>query len=401
MLRQALEYIARDCSVFATDKLDAIEKTKARALHLPVKFAYFHGGSAYHRVAVICPVDSNLKFEQTLVAGLLWANKVSNGQRTILYIVGNKFSPESSYIVKLFGPQIQIRLVYFNPKLTSPLLVATKESVSPRYRPPDLVDQRRWEDKFNPVERNWFITALSYFRRFMDKEIHIVFTENWVSIRFKGFEIARLTLKNGHLRITLTARSRREDMSVLGDREEIEGWINTTGSLNHDFVQAFEERLARLYDDHALFIRSCTEKQYLDYLLSVQNNRLGLVGNVCCQFDVGYKGETKLVIDLAGCDVSGSPVVAVVHPNKDLFGIIRCLQALVWGKQQYSFVKNICFFSAVNEDLQGWLICPQNHLHPDIELLRSLIYPQHRIHMQVIKDGWIETGILVTKEWTN
>ncbi len=395
----ALDAITGNSTIFASKQLARLDLTKTKALKLPAKLAYFHGGSTYHRVAVVCPLQKTVGHDQLLLAGLMWANKVSNGQKTVLYLVGKGFDSRFGHLVQMFGPQIEIRLVYFTPKLETPLVVAARETKlsAPRYTVPLPREQSFWERKLNPVEKGWFLSALNYFRTFRDREITVCILENWVSIKFRGQEIVRISKKESRLRIALITRYPREIPGCVGVREEREGWFNAQGELNAEFVRACEHRLEQLRTDHDLFARVCPEKQRLENVIRKNLPGFSLEERAYFQLDVGCKGETSLCVDLAGRTSDGTLVVGSIHPQRDLLGLVHCLEQLTWARTQFSEIRQAYFGGEFLAEAQAWLICPQNRMHPEVEVLRSLIEPQHRVKALALKDGWQENGACAFK----
>ncbi len=398
-IKAALNAITENINIFAAEQLSRLDHSRAKALRLPGKVAYFQGGSAYHRVAVVCPLEGELDHEQQLVAGLIWANKVSNGQKTVLYLVGTKFSSVVSHLIQFFGHQIEVRLAYYSPRLSTPFLIAGREAkaLPPRYLTSLPRDQGYWERTFNPVEKGWFVAALDYFRSLREKGMAIWFLDNWVSIRFRGLEIVRISKKESRLRIALITRCPREVAGSVGTREEKEGWINAQGLLNGEFIRAFEQRLTQLTGDKELFARVCQEKYHLEYLIRSKLNEWGLDDKVFCQLDVGYKGETELLVDMLCRNEYGNLVIISAHPQKDLFGFVHCLEQLVWSKLQFAEIKRIYFDNQFLAEPETWLVCPKNRIHPDIEILRSLLLPERKIKLLSINDDWSESGITCGK----
>jgi len=391
----ALKAIAGNAAIFATDKLELLEPSKLKTLKLPGKLAYFYGGAIYHRVAVVCPRTKGLSHEQQVLAGLLWANRVSNGQKTVLYLVGKSFSDQFIHLVQLFGPQIEVRLVYFSSKLAPPLVVASREGkVSlPRFSVPPPRDPSYWERFFNPVEKAWFKWAVEYFRNYRAEKLEICVLDNWVSIRFRGLEIVRIGKKESRLRIALTTRYPREIFGTVGNREEKEGWFNASGQLNSEFVEAFEQRLGILKADKDLFARVCPEKQRLEYAIRSALPQWGLDGPVYFQLDVSRRGETSLVIDVAGRTLEGNLVVVTAHTQKDFVGFLHALEQLIWAKTQLEVIRKTYFPNEVLTCPQTWLVGPRSRVAPELDILRCLLHPREQVKMIVINEDWAERGV--------
>ncbi len=395
----ALDAITGNSAVFASKQLARLDSTKTKTLKLPAKLAYFHGGSTYHRVAVVCPLQKELGHDLLLLAGLQWANKVANGQKTVLYLVEKGFDSRFRYLVQMFGPQIEVRLVYYTPKLETQLVVAARETKlpAPRYTVPLPLEQAFWERKFNPVEKGWFLSALNHFRSYQDREVTVCILDNWVSIKFRGQEIVRISKKENRLRIALITRYPREISGCLGAREEREGWFNAQGELNADFVSACEQRLEQLRTDQELFARVCPEKQRLENVIRKSISVFGLEERAYFQLEAGCKGETSLCVDLVGRTLEGTLLVGTIHPQRDLLGLVHCLEQLIWARTQFTGIKQAYFAGEFLAEPEAWLICPHSRLHPEVEVLRSLIEPQHRIKSLVLKDDWQENGACALK----
>lgn len=395
----ALNAIAGNPAIFAAENLSRLEPGKLKSLRLPAKLAYFHGASNYHRVAVVCPLVKGISHEQELIAGLLWANRVSNGQKTVLYLVGEGFAPQLNRLIQLFGPQIEVRLVYYSSRLSTPLLVMSRESrvAPPHYSVPLPREQEYWERKLNPVEKGWFQWALNYFGSYLGEELEVCVLENWVGVKYRGLELVRISKKESRLCIALTTRFPREVAGMVGAKEEKEGWFNAQGRLNSEFVQAFEQRLAQLRNDRELFARVCPEKQRLEYEIRVRLADWGLGRPVHHQLDVSYKSETSLQIDVAGRSQEGNLVVITVHPQKDLQGYIHSLEQLVWAKIQLPVISQTYFNGGFLAEPRTWLVCPQNRVHPDLEVLRCLMWPGDKVQLITVNDDWADAGVHKTK----
>ncbi len=390
----ALNAINASFDLFGADQLSRLEPSKVKTFKLSGKFAYFQGGTAYHRIAVVCPLGQKPSHLQELLAGLVWANRVSNGQKTLLYLVGEGFSPVLRHLAQLFGPRVEVRLAYYTPKLNNPFLITGKNGrvTQPEYGHPSPRGLVLWERKFNPVEKGWFKAAIAYFQGF--KEIEICCLDNWVSIKFKGLEVVRISKKQSRLRIALITRYPREILGSVGNREEKEGWFNTEGRLNSEFTSAFEQRIANLDQDHDLFARVCSDKQRLEYLISSSPGSLGLADPVFCQLEVGKKGLSTLEVHLLAKTVDGNLVTAVIHPQKDLTGFGQCLEQLIWSKMQFNQINRVYFVNDYLGDPEVWVICPQTKVHPDLEVIKSLLRPEERVKLVYINDNWSEKGII-------
>ncbi|HWJ02302.1 MAG TPA: hypothetical protein VNU93_01410 [Verrucomicrobiae bacterium] len=400
-LQAALDAIVQNYALFTADQLARLDSGKAKLLRLAAKIGYFQGSSAYYRIAVVCPLEEKVTEQQLLEAGLIWANKVSNGEKTVLYLVGKRFTPVINYLIHFFGPRIEVRLAYFTPKLRTTFMVAGKDvkSLAPRYSLPVPRTQDYWEKVFNPVEKGWFLAALEYFKGFCRQGIEVCFLDNWVSVKFQGLEIVRLSKKESRLKISLTTRYPREVSGL--PKEEKEGWINAQGLLNSEFTAAFEARLSALREDRGLFSRLCPEKQFLEHLLCAQLIANESISNAYCQLDVGVKGETSLTIDILGKNSWGNLLVIAVSPNRDISGFVRCLEQLVWAKVYQSEIKRIYFADAYLSDPEGWVVSCQKRAHPDLEMLWSLLVPTVNVKLAMVNEDWLWEGIKDIKWLTN
>jgi hypothetical protein len=390
----ALDAITANLNLFGADQLTRLEQAKVKSLRLPSKMAYFQGGTTFHRVAVTCPLANQLSHLQQLLAALVWANRVSNGQKTILYLVGEGFSPVLGHLVQLFGARVEVRLAYYTPKLNKPFIIAGKDGrvPLPEYSHPLPQDLTDWERRFNPVEKSWFQSAISYFKSIRQVEINCL--DNWVSVKFKGLEVVRIGKRENRLRIALITRYPRETLGCIGNREEKEGWFNPEGQLNSAFTTAFEERIRQLSVDCELFSRVCSDKQRLEHMISSKPRDLGLEERLFHQLDVSKKGLTSLEIEHLGKSVDGDLVTAVVHPQKDLSGLGQCLEQLIWSKLQLSVINRMYFPEDFLTEPQAWLICPQGKIHPEIEVVKSMLWPEERLKLLCINDDWQEKGII-------
>ncbi|HEX3015759.1 MAG TPA: hypothetical protein VHQ46_05200 [Desulfobacteria bacterium] len=390
----ALTAITNNLELFTTEKLSRLEQSKLKAMRLPGRIAYFKGGSLIHRVAIVCPLEDGVSHQQLLVGGLIWANKIANGQRTTLYLVGEGFSSTLSLMTKAFGPQIEVRLAYYTPKLANPFLIPGRDArvVPPRYSLPAIKDKMFWARKFNPVDRKGFLAALGYFTGFANQGVNISFLMNKVSVRFKGLEVVHINKKEARLRITLVTRYPREVPGMICGRTEREGWVNAEGLLNSEFRQAFEARIDQLNRDRELFARVCPEKHHLESLVCNELPALG-VTNTFSQLDVGFKGETALIVDMLGNTADKKLIVASVHVAKDLQGLMRCYEQQVWAGVMFAEINRAYFANCLNGLIEVWLFCPENKVHAELEALRMLTGAQQRIKLVTVNKDWAETGI--------
>ncbi|HZW81819.1 MAG TPA: hypothetical protein VFF14_00160, partial [Candidatus Deferrimicrobium sp.] len=285
----------------------------------------------------------------------------------------------------------------YTPKLNKPFLIAGKDGrvPLPEYSHPSPQDLTDWERRFNPVEKSWFQSAIAYFKSV--KQVEISCLDNWVSVKFKGLEVVRISKKENRLRIALITRYPREMLGCFGNREEKEGWFNPEGKLNSAFTTAFEERISQLSADNELFSRVCSDKQRLEHMISSEPRAVGLEEKLFTQLDVGKKGLTSLEIELLGKSIYGDLVTAVVHPQKDLSGLGQCLEQLIWSKLQLSIINRIYFPEDALTEPETWLICPQGKIHPEIEVVKSMLWPEERVKLLCINDDWQEKGIIPIK----
>ncbi|MDA8443430.1 MAG: hypothetical protein M0Z55_13835 [Peptococcaceae bacterium] len=384
-----IQAIATNPALFAVDELVRIEVAKIKTSRLPSQFAYFQGGSQFHRVAVVCPVKADMSHESELVAGLLWANKVSNGQKTVLYIVGEGFSPLFSYLVKMFGPRVEIRLAYYTPSLAQTFVISNRkpETEQIRFRVSRPQEPLVWAEKFNPVEKMSFQAAINYFSSYSKQGIYISCMENWVSVKYKGLEVVRINKKENRLRIALITRLPREIRACPGGREELEGWMNAQGELNADFVGAFKQRLTQL-DASELFSRVCPKQQQLEYTLLTQSANLGLCMPLYTNLDIAYSSDHSvnkpIGVDVLARSQAGKLVSIVIHPYKDLMGVVHSLLQLTWLELDFANIAANFFPADCTLGAEVWLVCPQEQINPNLDILRSLVRSQEQIRVLTV-----------------
>lgn len=151
--------------MFYCPKLAGVSCRKRKDLRLPQQYNYFFGGETALRVGIVVS-QTLLKEEEFLLAGMLWANRLSNGARTVIYFVAPDFSPFLLHALSKIGGLINAKAVYWRERL-SPSLYLIPEAPSGAQKRISVGERRpnwlKWRQELNPVAQHQLFVVKSFF----------------------------------------------------------------------------------------------------------------------------------------------------------------------------------------------------------------------------------------------
>lgn len=209
---------------------------KKKASRLPTQFAYFMGGETTLRVGIIAS-STIPREEEFLLAGLLWANRLSNGAKTVIYFVAPNFSPSFLTGLAKIGGTIFARAVYWRDKLSPSLYPIPEKQLNNQSHyvlGEERPDWKRWGEGLNPVAQQQLTTVISFFIQLTKRRVRIEIKSQSISFLWGHFEIAEVRRKGKKFELC----TKLKWMKKGEHKWQKQGWVDASGSLNPEFCTA-------------------------------------------------------------------------------------------------------------------------------------------------------------------
>lgn len=208
---------------------------KRKDWRLPAQFHYFSGGEMALRVGIVAS-EVMPKEEEFLLAGLVWANRLSNGARTVIYFVAPNFSPFFLHSLNKVGGVIIARAVYWREKLSPSLYLIPDHSSTPsikyslgEHRP----DWLKWRHELNPVAQQQLLVVKDFFEELSEKRIRTEIKPLSITIMWGNLEIAEIRRKGK--KFELSSKAKWEKDPERNRQFQRQGWVDASGTLNSEF----------------------------------------------------------------------------------------------------------------------------------------------------------------------
>jgi hypothetical protein len=203
---------------------------------LPAHFSYFSGGETALRVGIV--VSETLPREdEFLLAGMIWAKRLSNGAKTVIYFVAPDFSPFLLQALNKIGGAIVARGVYWREKLSPSLYLIPDNAVNSTIKysmgEPRL-DWGRWVQELNPVAQQQLEAVKNFFEKLKERRVRTEIKQQSISFIWGSIEIAELKRKGK--RFELLSKAKWEKDPDKSRNYQRQGWVDSTGMLNHEFT---------------------------------------------------------------------------------------------------------------------------------------------------------------------
>lgn len=231
---------------------------KMKELRLPPHYSYYSGGETALRVGIIA-AHTLPKEEDFLLAGLIWANRLSNGAPTVIYFVAPDFSPFLLHALSKVGGIFNAKGVYWREKLT-PSLYLIPEAGS-MYQKKYNVGERKpdwhkWQQELNPVAQQQLAIIKKYFEDLAERGVRCEIKLKTASFLWGNLEIAEIKKKGK--RFELTTKTKWERKKEIASSFTKQGWVDAAGEINEEFCLAVQEILDYLekkLDNNELKVR--------------------------------------------------------------------------------------------------------------------------------------------------
>lgn len=229
------EILEHHVDIFITQKWQECSIEKRKDWRLPAQFCYFSGGETALRVGIVVS-ESMPKEDEFLLAGMLWANRLSNGARTVIYFIAPDFSPFFLHCLSKIGGVIVARAVYWRERLTPSLYLIPENTVgsSMKYtlgevRPTWL----KWRQELNPVAQQQLTVIKSFFEKLRERHVRTEIKPQTISFLWGNIEIAEIKRKGK--KFELATKSKWEKDLEKSRQFQRQGWVDTSGALNSEF----------------------------------------------------------------------------------------------------------------------------------------------------------------------
>jgi len=233
--------------VFLVQNWQECSAEKRKDLRLPQQYSYFFGGETALRVGIVA--SHNLpKEEEFLLAGLLWANRLSNGARTVIYFVAPDFSPFLIQALAKIGGVINAKAVYWRERL-SPSLYPIPEVPSGIINKRLEVGERKpnwlkWQQELNPVAQQQLSVVKAFFEGLRSRGVRPELKNQTISYMWGNIEIAEIKRKGKKIEITTKVKWLKDELKAQDLYRQ--GWVDASCELNKEFCQAVLEILCLL-----------------------------------------------------------------------------------------------------------------------------------------------------------
>jgi hypothetical protein len=206
---------------------------------LPTKFSYFMAGETALRAGIIA-CTTVIHEENFLLAGILFANRLSNGAKTIIYYIAPDFSPAFLHTINKVGGNFSLRAVYWRKKLSPSLyLIPDKNNQRPistsafaEKRP----DWESWGKNLNPVTRQQLMVVQAFFESLRSCRIRVEFKHQTIAFFWSNFEIAEVKLKGKKFELMIKTKWEKDQKKAAQWLKA--GWVDAYGNLNTEFCNS-------------------------------------------------------------------------------------------------------------------------------------------------------------------
>lgn len=224
--------------IFVISEWNVFSEEKRKKWHLPSQYSYLQAGDFNLRVGVIA-VKEQFKEEDFLLAGVIFASKIGNGARTVIYFVAPEFDASFLKAISQIGGSIIAKAVYWRRRLTpSVFLVRNYNKVFDLkhrlYRQES--DWETWEKMINPVDWNNLMIIKKYFNNLARRRVRIVMKKKQILFCWGNLEIAEVKAKGNKIEMATKLRWTRNRNIVLKFQKT--GWIDIAGNINEEFCRA-------------------------------------------------------------------------------------------------------------------------------------------------------------------
>ncbi len=226
-------------NIFVMSGWEECPEERQKAWHLPSQYSYFSSGDMNLRVGIIA-CRRAYKDEEFILAGILWASRLGNGARTVIYFVAQDFSPVFLCTLAKLGGGLSAKAVYWREKLTPSLFpVLEKDYARSSYRaePGELRPHIGfWEKNLNPVAWGHLEIVRGYLKNFAKRRVREVFENNRIVYRWGNIEIVEIKKKSNKFEMTTKVKWTRNKNIIAKFQKS--GWVDLAGNINDDFGRA-------------------------------------------------------------------------------------------------------------------------------------------------------------------
>ncbi len=221
--------------IFITKEWQECSIEKRKDWRLPAQFCYFSGGETALRVGIVVS-ESMPTEDEFLLAGMLWANRLSNGARTVIYFIAPDFSPFFLHSLSKIGGVIVARAIYWRERLTPSLYLIPENTVgsSMKYTLGEVrPNWLKWRQELNPVAQQQLTVIESFFDNLSERHVRTEIKPQTISFMWGNIEIAEIKRKGK--KFELVTKSKWEKDLEKSRQFQRQGWVDTSGALNSEF----------------------------------------------------------------------------------------------------------------------------------------------------------------------
>lgn len=229
------EILNQQPGIFVVNNWVECTEEKRKDWRLPSQFYYFSGGETALR-AVIVFSEVIPKEEDFLLAGLMWANRSSNGVRTVIYFIAPDFSPFFLHCLDKVGGVFVARAVYWREKLSPSLYLIPDQTGTPSIKyslgepRPDWI---KWRQELNPVTQQQLMVVKEFFEKLSERRIRTEIKPINISFMWGNLEIAEIRRKGK--KFELCTKVKWEKNPERSRAFQRQGWVDASGTLNSEF----------------------------------------------------------------------------------------------------------------------------------------------------------------------
>jgi len=227
--------------IFIASGWEKFTEEKRKNCHLSSSFSYYSAGDMRLRIGIIATRGA-YKEEEFLLAGVLFANRLGNGARTVIYFVAQDFSPVFLGAIAKLGGTITAKAVYWREKLTPSLYPVQEKAYYKSTYKVNLGELRPgwdfWERQLNPVDWNHLKIIRNYFERLAKRRVKVFFEKNKIIYRWGKIEIAEVKKKGNKFELSTKIKWTRN--KSIATKFTKTGWVDLSGSINEEFCRAIK-----------------------------------------------------------------------------------------------------------------------------------------------------------------